>query len=74
MSQQNIEAVRPMYAAFSDLAQSGDCASYVAAYWDPDGEYHPVEEIGTIRGHDALVAGSRAGSRPGTSSKTRSRR
>jgi ketosteroid isomerase-like protein len=56
VSQENIEAVHSMYAAFSDLARSGDCASYVAAYWDPDGEYQPVEEMGTIRGHDALVS------------------
>jgi ketosteroid isomerase-like protein len=55
MAQENIEAVRSMYAAFSALAQSGDCASYVAEYWDPDGEYRPVEEMDTIRGHDAIV-------------------
>ena len=55
MSEENVAAVRSMYAAFSDLARGGDCVSYVAAHWDPDGEYRPVEETGTIRGHDALV-------------------
>jgi ketosteroid isomerase-like protein len=50
-----IAAVHSMYAAFSDLARGGDVASYVAERWDPDGEYSPVEEMGTIRGHRALV-------------------
>jgi len=55
VSEENVAAVRSMYAAFSELAGGGDCGAYIAAHWDPDGEYRAVEERGTIRGHDALV-------------------
>jgi hypothetical protein len=55
VSEENVATARSMYAAFSGLARGGDCADYVATHWDPDGEYRPVEETGTIRGHDALV-------------------
>jgi hypothetical protein len=44
-----------VYAAFSGLAQGGEIASYVAAHFDSDCEYRPVEEASTIRGHDALI-------------------
>jgi ketosteroid isomerase-like protein len=55
MSQENVEVVRSMYASFGELAQGGDVASYVAAHYDRDCEYRPVEETGAIRGHDALI-------------------
>ena len=51
----NAAIVRSMYAAFSRLAQNGEIASYVAEYFDSDCEYQPVEETGTIRGHDSLI-------------------
>ena len=44
-----------MYAAFSGLARGGEIASYVAAHFDSDCEYLPVEEASAVRGHDALV-------------------
>ena len=47
--------MRAVYAAFSGLAQGGEIASYVAAHFDSDCEYRPVEEASTIRGHDALI-------------------
>src|SRR4051794_37924650 len=55
MSQENVEAVRSMYAAFSRIAQGGDLPSYVAAHYDPDCEYEPTEEEDTIRGYEALI-------------------
>ena len=55
MSQENVEVVRGMYAAFGGLAGGGDIASYVATHWAPDAEYDPIEETGTIRGRDELV-------------------
>ena len=55
MSQENVEAVRSMYAGFSGLAHGGEIASFVAEHWDPECEYKPVEETVTIRGHDALI-------------------
>jgi ketosteroid isomerase-like protein len=54
-SRHNAAIVRAVYAAFSGLAQSGEIASYVAAHFDPDCEYRPVEEASTIRGHHALI-------------------
>ena len=50
-----VAIVRSMYAAFSGLAQGGDIAGYVAEHYEPDAQYEPVEETGTVRGHDALV-------------------
>ncbi len=47
--------MRRLFEAFNGLAQDADFASHVAARFDPDCEYHPVEETGTIRGHDALI-------------------
>jgi ketosteroid isomerase-like protein len=55
MSQEDVEAVRSMYAGFSGLAHGGEIASFVAEHWDPECEYKPVEETVTIRGHDALI-------------------
>jgi ketosteroid isomerase-like protein len=54
-SRENTAIVRAVYAAFSGLAQGGEIASYVAAHFDSDCEYRPVEEASTIRGHDALM-------------------
>ena len=54
-SRDNAAIVRAVYAAFSGLAQGGEIASYVAAHFDSDCEYRPVEEASTIRGHDALI-------------------
>ena len=51
----NAAIVRSMYAAFSRLAHNGEIASYVAEYFDPDCEYQPVEEAGTIRGHGSII-------------------
>ena len=50
-----VAIVRSMYTAFSGLAQGGDIAGYVAEHYEPDAQYEPVEETGTVRGHDALV-------------------
>ncbi len=47
--------VRSLYEAFSRLARGGDVASYVTTHFDPECEYRPVEEMGTVRGHDALI-------------------
>jgi uncharacterized protein len=55
MSQQNVESVRSLYAAFGGLAEGGDIASFVIAHFAPDCEYHPVEEEEAIRGHGAMV-------------------
>ncbi len=55
ISRENGAIVRSVYAAYSGLAQGGEVASYVAAHFDPDCEYRPVEESSTIRGHDALI-------------------
>jgi ketosteroid isomerase-like protein len=52
---ENTAIVRAVYAAFSGLAQGGEIASYVAAHFDSDCEYRPVEEASTIRGHHALI-------------------
>ncbi len=54
-SEENVEALRSLYAAFSELATGGDVTAYVIAHYTPDCEYQPVEEQETIRGHDALV-------------------
>jgi ketosteroid isomerase-like protein len=55
MSQENVEFVRSVYAAFCRLAEGDDIPSYVVDYFEPDCEYQPVEEEETIRGHDAMV-------------------
>jgi ketosteroid isomerase-like protein len=55
MSQENVEIVRRLFEAFNRLHEGADVASHVAAHFDPDCEYQPVEETGTIRGHDALT-------------------
>jgi ketosteroid isomerase-like protein len=56
MSQESIEVVRGMYADFSELAEGdGDVAAHVTGHFDHDCEYQPIEETGTIRGHDGLV-------------------
>src|SRR3954470_22257594 len=55
MSPEDAELVRSLYAAFSRLAEGGDVALYVTAHYDPECEYQPVEEEGTIRGHDELT-------------------
>lgn len=56
MSQMNVDVVRAVYADFSELAAGGDIATYVAAHYDPDCEYRPVEEADAIKGHDAMVS------------------
>ena len=55
MSQENVEIVREAYVAFNQAGVSNDFASYVRKVWDPDCEYHAVEEYEPIRGHDALI-------------------
>jgi ketosteroid isomerase-like protein len=55
MAQENVEIVRSLYTAFSELAEGGDITSFVIAHFEPDCEYRPVEEEEAIRGHDALV-------------------
>ena len=55
MSQENVEIVRAQYAAFGQLADSGDVRSWVLNYFDPNCEYLPVEEVDAVRGHEALV-------------------
>jgi ketosteroid isomerase-like protein len=56
MSQENVELVRAVYAAFSGLAEGGDITWYVKTFYAPDCEYYPVEEEEAVQGHDALVA------------------
>ncbi len=53
--QESAPIVRSVYAAFSGLARGGEIASYVAAHFNSDCEYLPVEEASTVRGHDALI-------------------
>ena len=55
MSEENVEIVRAQYASFSRLAEAGEIHSHVDGYFDPNCEYRPVEEIDTIRGHEALI-------------------
>ena len=55
MSQENVDAVRSMYAGFSELVRDGGVASYVCEHYDPDCVYRPIEEQGAIHGRDALV-------------------
>lgn len=55
MSQENVEIVRAQYASWSALAEGGDVASHIHAFFPPDGEYLPVEEIDAIRGYAALI-------------------
>ena len=56
MSQQDLDLIRAVYAEFSGLAESGgDIAAYVRTYYDPDHVYEPIEEEGSVRGHEALV-------------------
>ena len=55
MPQENVDVVRAAYGAFNQAGVSNDFASYVRKVWDPDCEYHPVEEYEPIRGHDALI-------------------
>jgi ketosteroid isomerase-like protein len=55
VSQENVEFVRSVYAAFCRLAEGEDIPSYVIAHFEPDCEYQPVEEEEAIRGHDAMV-------------------
>jgi hypothetical protein len=69
MSQEKVELVRAVYAAFSRLAEGGDITSHVKTFYVPDCEYHPVEEEEAIRGHDALVAWNQRWSKLGTSSR-----
>ena len=59
MSRENLEVLRSMYAAFSTLAEGGDVASYVDAFYHPECEYHPIEEQDVVRGRDALVRWNR---------------
>lgn len=44
-----------MYAGFASLSEGRDVRRYVEAFYDPDCEYRPVEEAGTVRGHEELV-------------------
>ena len=55
MSQENVEIIRAFYASFSRPAETDENHSHVLGYFDPNGEYRPVEEIGAIRGHEALI-------------------
>ncbi len=55
ISLDNAALVRSVYAAFSALARGREPSSYVAAYFDSDCEYRPVEEATPVRGHDELI-------------------
>ncbi len=55
MSQENVEVVRAQYASFGQFADGGEVHSWVLAYFDPNCEYRPVEEVDAIRGHEALI-------------------
>src|SRR5688500_17075910 len=55
MSQANEAMVRSMYAAFSELTQQADKASYVRTYYEPEAVYEAVEEAAPVTGHDDLV-------------------
>jgi ketosteroid isomerase-like protein len=55
ISLENVAFVRSVYAAFSALARGHEPASYVAAFFDSDCEYRPVEESTPVRGHVELI-------------------
>lgn len=44
-----------MYEAFNRLAEDGDFVAYVVEHFEPDCEYDPVEETGTVHGRADLV-------------------
>ena len=56
MAQSGVELLRAMYPAFASLAQGADVVAYVRAFYDPEVEYHPVDEAGFVRGHDELIS------------------
>jgi uncharacterized protein len=62
MSKENVEIVRAQYASFRQVAEGGEVHSWVLGYFDPNCEYLPVEEIGAIRGHEALIEYFKRGS------------
>ena len=47
--------MQSLYDGFGPLAPGGDVRSYVAAHYNLDCEYHPVEEEEPVRGHEAMV-------------------
>src|SRR3954453_2780347 len=55
MSGENVEVVRAQYASFGQVTEGGEIHSWVLAYFDPNCEYWPVEEVDAIRGHEALI-------------------
>ena len=55
MSQENLELVRAQYASFQALGGGGDVRAHFLRFFASDAEYWPVEEIDSIRGHDALI-------------------
>src|SRR5262245_56143977 len=55
MSRENVDVVRSLYVAYNGVARGDDVASYVREHYDAECEYQPVEETGTIRGHEALI-------------------
>ena len=55
ISNQNVQAMQSLYDGFGPLAHGGDVRSYVAAHYNPDCEYHPVEEEEPVRGHEGMV-------------------
>ena len=55
MSQENLELLRAQYASFQTLGRGGDVRLHFLRFFASDAEYWPVEEIDSIRGHDALI-------------------
>jgi ketosteroid isomerase-like protein len=55
MTQENVQAMQSLYDGFGPLADGADVPSYVDAHYNPDCEYHPVEEEEPVRGREAVV-------------------
>ena len=47
--------MQSLYYGFGSLAHGADVRSYVAAHYNLDCEYHPVEEEEPVRGHEGMV-------------------
>jgi len=55
MSQENVEVVRRAAAAFQSGLERGEVEVFVREFYDPQGQYEPIEEAAPLRGHDAII-------------------
>jgi ketosteroid isomerase-like protein len=55
MSQENVEIVRRAGAAFESGLERGEVEAFVREFYDPEGQYEPIEEAAPLRGHDAII-------------------